>query len=72
MKRIVLALLVSLGLMGAVVHAQNPYYCGSDPWSVSYRKVYQYPTGTYWVNQITRYPDYYAQNNAYYLNAYGC
>ena len=52
--------------------ATTPSYCGTTPYDVSYRAVYQYPTGSYWQTQIAAYPAYYAANNAYYLSAYGC
>jgi hypothetical protein len=37
----------------------------------SYRAVYCYPTGSYWASQVSAYPDYYAQNNAFYTARYG-
>lgn len=52
--------------------ATQPSYCGNTPYDLSYRAVYEYPTGSYWQAQIAAYPDYYAANNAYYQETYGC
>lgn len=71
MKRIILVLISSLTLMvasGATVSAL-PKLCSMPP---AYRAVYEYPTGTYWVKQITKFPAYYAANNTYYQTKYGC
>ena len=38
---------------------------------LSYRAVYCYPTGSYWVNQIATYPDYYTAHNASFVTRYG-
>lgn len=64
---VLLALTVSVGL-GSKASAL-PKLCGM---SASYRAVYEYPTGSYWVKQISKFPAYYAANNAYYQTKYGC
>lgn len=70
MKKLI-ALLVSIltfALIGGVASAQ-PKLCSM---SASYRAIYEYPTGSYWVDQLSRYPAYYAAHNAYYQTKYGC
>lgn len=37
----------------------------------AYKAKYCYPTGTYWAKQVSKYPAYYAANNAYYVSHYG-
>lgn len=71
MKRLLILATFITGFLPAVASAQASY-CGTSPYDVHYRAIFQYPTGSYWQKQIANYPDYYAANNAYYLSAYGC
>lgn len=61
-------LTLSFSFIGGVASAQ-PKLCSM---SASYRAVYEYPTGTYWVSQISHFPTYYAAHNAFYQTKYGC
>lgn len=66
---ILLTLTFSLGL-GTSVGASPHHHYTLPP---SYKAVYCYPTGSYWVAQLSN-PNntaYYAANNAYYVSHYG-
>lgn len=70
MKKLI-ALLVSIltfALIGGVASAQ-PKLCSM---SASYRAIYEYPTGSYWTDQLSRYPAYYTAHNTFYQTKYGC
>lgn len=60
--------IVSIVGLGATASAQ-PKLCSMP---ASYRAIYEYPTGSYWVNQIAHYPSYYAAHNTFYQTKYGC
>lgn len=61
---VILTLMVTTATSSAL-----PKLCGM---SASYRAVYEYPTGSYWVKQINKFPTYYAVNDAYFQEKYGC
>lgn len=71
MKRLLAALLLVL-TFGVATAGASPSYCGNSPYDISYKAIYQYPSGSYWVKQINAYPDYYTAHNAYYQAHYGC
>lgn len=62
MKTLIMALALTL-LPTAVLAAHKL--------PASYRAIYCYPGGSYWVKQIAAYPDYYADHNSYYVSHYG-
>ncbi len=71
----VLSILIALGItvgvatkVSATAHTSQYWICSTP----SLKAVYQYPTGSYWVNQTNTYPAYYTAHNAYYLAKYGC
>lgn len=72
MKKLALAVVLAAAIPAIAIAHTNPSYCGAGPYNTSYRAIYEYPTGTYWQNQIAHYPAYYAAHNAQYLNKYGC
>lgn len=62
---------ISTATVAAAPHHTAQYWICNTP---SLKAVWAYPTGSYWVNQINTYPDYYAQPsvNAYWTAKYGC
>lgn len=77
MKRIIFSLLtaltLSLGMVGVASAHAKPVTHTTYMLSPAYTAVYCYPTGSYWVSQLSN-PNnaaYYAANNAYYEHAYG-
>ena len=74
MRKILASIIVTIGVVVGFVGmaGATPSYCGNSPYDISYKAIYQYPTGSYWVNQIHAYPTYYAAYNAYYQSHYGC
>lgn len=75
MKRLlaIIGALVCLAIPASAAAAGgHPSYCGTTPYDVSYKAVYEYPSGSYWQAQIAAFPAYYAAHNAKYLAQYGC
>lgn len=71
MKRLLLSTVLALGL--AVGMAGTASAAPSSPLSLAYRAKYCYPTGSYYVAQLSNPWNaiYYAVHNAYYLAKYG-
>lgn len=73
MKKLISKIAVIMAVMTIPMAALA---ASTSPLSPYYRSVYCYTgvvatSGTYWKAQLTRYPDYYATNNAYFLSKYG-
>lgn len=73
MKKLIFSTIASITMsLGAVsIVSATPVHHASLP--LSYKAVYCYPTGSYWVTQLSN-PNntaYYAANNAYYTSQFG-
>lgn len=64
MKKLLIALAMLVGV-------SFPAVAGAATYHSVYASVFCYPTGSYWVKQITAFPDYYAAYGSYYAAAYG-
>lgn len=68
MKKLIAAAIITGSLVGVTLPVTA---ASNSPLKPSYKAVYCYPGGTYWQNQISRFPAYYATNNATFTAKYG-
>lgn len=64
-------LLVTLAVVGSVAVPAVAMAAANSPLAPSYQAVYCYPTGSYWVKQISKFPAYYERHNARFERRYG-